>query len=341
MSRKLFFYAVKGIMLGAIGGVLLTVSGCANTPQGQKTEGLQAYMLNYPSFNSLKKRLAVLGLENKVKTEIPNPSWKIGDGLSEMLTTELFKTNRFIMVERAALAEIVKEQELGQTGLVAKDTAAKVGRLLGAELLITGAVTEFEASSKGGGGGFGLSGFALALKANSSHVAVDIRLVDAATGEILKSFNAEGHAEETSIGFATKVQGVTFGSDAFYNTPIGKATREAIYKAVMYIIEQMETVPWTARVIKFQDGKIYVNAGANVNLQPGVTLSAYSVGEELTDPSSGLSLGSTGSRAGTVTLTQVEEKFSIGTCTCVAALKRGDILKLEQGSSIQEAKDGK
>src|SRR3990172_1564881 len=201
MARKLLFYAVKGILLGPIGGAVLLVGGCANTPQEQKTEGAQAYLLNYPPYSSVKKRLAVLGLENKVKTEIPNPSWKIGDGLTEMLMTELFKTNRFIMVERAALAEIVKEQELGQTGLVVKDTVTKVGRLLGAELLITGAVTEFEASAKGGGGGLAFSGFAFNLKANSSHVAVDIRLVDAATGQILKSFNADGHAEETAFGF--------------------------------------------------------------------------------------------------------------------------------------------
>jgi hypothetical protein len=175
-------------------------------------------------------------------------------------------------------------------------------------------------------------------------VAVDIRLVDAATGEILKSFKAAGKAEQTGLGFAARVEGVTFGSDAFYNTPIGKATRDAIYKAVMFIVEQMETVPWTARVIKFQDGKVYVNAGTNTNLKPGVTLIAYSAGEELTDPSSGLSLGSTESRAGTVTLTQVEEKFSIGTCVCAGILKRSDILKLEevpQAPSIQEVKDEK
>src|SRR3990172_7344650 len=153
MARKLLFYAVKGILLGPIGGAVLLVGGCANTPQEQKTEGAQAYLLNYPPYQSVKKRLAVLGLENKVKTEIPNPSWKIGEGLAEMLTTELFKTNRFIMVERMALAEIVKEQALGQTRLVGKDTATRVGQLLGAQLLITGAVTEFEFNSKGGGAG--------------------------------------------------------------------------------------------------------------------------------------------------------------------------------------------
>jgi curli biogenesis system outer membrane secretion channel CsgG len=317
------------------------MGGCAGTKQGQGAKATPGDVSAYPPYQGLKKRLAVLGLENKVKTEIPNPSWKIGDGLTEMLMTELFKTDRFIMVERAALAEIVKEQELGQTGLVGKDTATRVGHLLGAQLLVAGAVTEFEAASKGGGGGFGYAGFAFALKSSSAHVAVDIRLVDAATGQILKSFNAEGRAEETALAFAGTTQGVTFGSDAFVKTPIGQATREAMYKAVMFIVEQMETVPWTARVVKVEHGKVYANAGANMNLKPGVTLAAYSMGEALIDPVSGLSLGSMESRAGTVTLMQVEEKFSIGTFAGAEKLKRGDMLRLEQVPSARGAKDAK
>jgi len=168
MKRHLTSRTVRGTLLGIIGGTVLLMNGCASTQQGQGAKATPADLLTYPAYEGFKKRLAVLGLENKIKTEIPDPSWKIGEGLTEMLTTELFKTNRFIMVERAALAEIVKEQELGQTGLVGKDTATRVGQLLGAQLLVAGAVTEFEAASKGGGGGIGFAGLALALKTRSS-----------------------------------------------------------------------------------------------------------------------------------------------------------------------------
>ena len=151
-----------------------------------------------PAFIGLKKRLAVIEMRNAVKSEaVLNESWKIGDGLSEILTTELFKTHRFIMVERSALSEIIKEQELGQTGMVGRKTAARVGKLLGAQVLVTGAVTEFESSVGGGGAGIGLAGFALGFETESAHVAVDIRLVDSSTGEILKSYNAEGNADKT------------------------------------------------------------------------------------------------------------------------------------------------
>ncbi len=325
--------ALRELALGVAACVILLLAGCAEISiqggPGQPPASLQPAQVTYPPFNGLKKRLAVLRFENKVETPLPDASWKIGEGLSEMLTSELFKTGRFIMVERAALTDIVKEQEMGQTGLIRKETAAKVGELLGAQFLITGAVTEFEARSKGGGGGVGYAGFAVKLRTESAHVAVDVRLIDASTAQILSSLNADAKAQSTGLGFAVDIGGVAFGSDAFEKTPLGQAAREAIYKAVMQIIKEMESVPWTGRVVQVKDGDVYVNAGANVNLKPGTKLAAYVKGEDLIDPATGLNLGSKDSLIGAVTIREVQDKFSIGTFGGDGALKRGDLVKLQ------------
>lgn len=333
MRRALRGRILKVLPIGGMSvAALLVVSCAANPAGGPPAQGGApiplANVATYPPYTGIKKRLAVIRLENKIRTPLPDPSWQIGEGLTEMLTNELFKTGRFIMVERAALADLVKEQELGQTGLVRKETAAKVGELLGAQLLVAGAVTEFEAKSSGGGGGVGFAGFAMQLRSNSAHVAVDIRLVDSSTGQILKSHNADGKAQETGIGFAAVVKGVNFGSDAFMKTPLGQATREAVSKAVNFIITEMDAVSWTGRVVQIKDLEVYVNAGANVNLRPGLQLTAYSKGEDLIDPATGLSLGSKDALVGNVILTQVEDKFSIGTFVGTGMLKRGDLLKL-------------
>jgi len=63
-----------------------------------------------------KIRIAVMAFENKAKSPYLDPSWKIGEGLAEILTSELSKTGQFIVVERLALSDIVREQELGPTG---------------------------------------------------------------------------------------------------------------------------------------------------------------------------------------------------------------------------------
>ncbi len=326
MKRRI----LMSILLGMAGSVAMLCSGCAHSkPPASPAPGLAATPGSYPPYDGLKKRLAVVRMENKVRTPIPDASWNIGDGLTEMLISELFKTSRFIMVERSALADVVKEQELGQTGLVRKETAAKVGEVLGAQLLVAGAVTEFEAKSGGGGGGVGFSGLNLAMKTSSAHVGVDIRLVDASTGQILKSYNANASAQETGFGFGATVKGVSFGSDAFMKTPLGEATREAIFKAVMFIVGEMERVPWSGRVVQVKEGSVYVNAGANVNLRPGMRLAAFCKGEDLVDPATGLILGSKDDFAGMVTLMQIEEKFSVGMFVGNGALKRGDILKMQ------------
>lgn len=322
----------KIALVGACTAAFLS-AGCAGMPAlgepGAGAAPLQPVEFTYPKFDGLKKRLAVIRFENKVKTPIPDASWKIGEGLTEMLTSELFKTGRFVMVERAALSDIVKEQELGQTGLVRKETVAKVGELLGAQLLIAGAVTEFEAQSSGGGGGVGYRGFALKLQTESAHVGVDVRLVDSSTGQILSSFNADAKAQSTGIGFGANISGVAFGSDAFQKTPLGQAAREAIHKGVMFILKEMEAVPWTGRVVQVKAGQVYVNAGTNVNLKPGAKLAAYVKGEDLVDPGTGLNLGSKDTLVGAVTVTQVQDKFSIGAFAGEGTLKRGDLLKFQ------------
>jgi curli biogenesis system outer membrane secretion channel CsgG len=326
------------IIGGVVGVVAVSFLGCATTPGGSGVGSAEKPAMAAmatpvsttppPSYDGLKKRLAVIRLENKVKTPLPDASWQIGEGLTEMLTTELYRTGRFIMVERSALADIVKEQELGQTGLVQKETATKVGELLGAQLLVAGAVTEFESSTSGGGAGVGVMGLALAMRTNNAHVGVDIRLVDSTTGQIVKSYYADAKANESALGLAGNVRGIRFGSDAFLKTPLGQATREAIAKAVAFIISEMNAVAWIGRVVQIKGDEVYVNAGTNMNLKSGQSLEAYTKGDELRDPATGLSLGSKDERVGTVTLTQIEDKFSIGTFAGNGTLKRGDLLKL-------------
>lgn len=331
MRSDRFSLMRRKVWLVVTGGAVLLMTGCAEMPLPAGPEGgaAPAVQFTYPPFDGIKKRLAVIRFENKVRTPIPDQSWNIGEGLTEMLTTELIKTGRFVVVERAALSEIVKEQELGQTGLVRKETAARVGEVLGAQLLITGAVTEFEATSSGGGGGLGYGAWSLALNMQSAHVGVDIRMVDASTAQVLKSYNADARAQSTGLGFTGNIQGVAFGSEGFNKTPLGQAAREAMHKAVMFIVNEMEAVAWTGRVIQVKGGQVYVNAGANLNLKSGLKLAAYVKGEDLIDPASGLNLGSRDTLVGSVTLTEVQERFSIGTFAGQGALKRGDLVKLQ------------
>lgn len=65
---------------------------------------------------------------------------KWGSQISVLLTTYLSTRPQFNMVERTELDKLLSEQELGLSGTVSVGTAARVGQLTGAKVIITGRV---------------------------------------------------------------------------------------------------------------------------------------------------------------------------------------------------------
>lgn len=64
----------------------------------------------------------------------------LGPKVATLLNATLSGEANLIMVERAELEKVLGEQELGLSGTVSTDTAAKVGNLTGAKVLVTGRV---------------------------------------------------------------------------------------------------------------------------------------------------------------------------------------------------------
>jgi len=64
----------------------------------------------------------------------------LGPKVATLLNDTLSAEPQIITVERAELEKVLGEQELGLSGTVSPDTAAKVGHLTGAKVLVTGRV---------------------------------------------------------------------------------------------------------------------------------------------------------------------------------------------------------
>ena len=64
----------------------------------------------------------------------------LGPKVATLINANLSAAPQIITVERAELEKILGEQELGLSGTVSPDTAAKVGQLTGAKVLVTGRV---------------------------------------------------------------------------------------------------------------------------------------------------------------------------------------------------------
>ena len=147
------------------------------------------------SADSAKPRIAVIEFKNKAD----NQWWYHGgaEAMQDVFVTELFKSGRFRVVEREQLQALMEEKNLSLSGDVDAATAVRIGKILGVNYLLTGSVTEYGVTDKGAHGrSIGrLPGFSAGKR--SFVAAVNARLIDTSTGEIV--WADEASAEESSV----------------------------------------------------------------------------------------------------------------------------------------------
>lgn len=250
-----------------------------------------------------KKRVAVFVFDDK--TEHTWHWWNgqpVGDGMSEMLTTTLVKSGRYTVIERAQMDKILQEQGLAMSGAVNPQTAAQAGKILGVELAIMGAVTEFGYKKVSTGGALKKIGIGGALGKRSATVAVDIRFVNTSTAEILMAESVRKEKSKADISVDTDA--MRFDSEAqFDETLVGKATREAINDIVKMLDEQSGGGAWEAKVMLVTGSDVVINSGKEGGVKVGDVFSVIRVGEELIDPDTGESLGATEEEVGVIEVT--------------------------------------
>ncbi len=112
------------------------------------------------------KRIAIIYFDNSSDDKKLD---QLKKGLADMLISDLSKVSMLDVVERARLEEILKEQELNNSAKFDHETATKIGKLLGAEHIMTGSFFEL-----------------------MGRLRIDSRLIDVETGKIIKSEGVDG-----------------------------------------------------------------------------------------------------------------------------------------------------
>lgn len=158
-----------------------------------------------------------------------------GRDLAGMLTNELSSTEKFRIVERSKLNPVLEEQDLGASGRVSRSSAAKIGKLTGAKYLVMGTVSAYEEKTSGGGGGLSFRGINLGGRKDEAYIAVDLRVVDTTTGEVVHTRTVE--ARSGSYGIHGGLYRGGFGGNLgkYENTPAGKAIRACLVEISDYL----------------------------------------------------------------------------------------------------------
>ncbi len=197
----------------------------------------------FPLLASAEQRPVVAVLDFKNNTGYGggsgNPAYwftgRVGSDMADMLANELANTGAFRVVERNKLSRVLEEQDLGASGRVSSRSAAQIGKLTGAQYLVTGRVSDYSENSSGSGGGISFKGISLGGKRKKSYIAIDLRVIDANTGEIVHSRTVEGTSKSGGMRVGVSRGGVGLDVGGGKNTPAGKAIRAALIEASDYL----------------------------------------------------------------------------------------------------------
>ena len=255
---------------------LLTVfilSGCTSATQPKLNKPLvspTADIIPQLQDESSLKRLVAIGRfsdESKRGQSIfvDENNNRLGKQASDILSSRLTASNKFILLERSDQALV--DLESGK-----EDQAKKIG----ADFLILGSVSEFGRETVSEVGIFSRN------KIQKATATVNVRLVNVKTSQIVYSEEATGSASAE----ANQVFGV--GETAAYNSALDdRAISAAISKLVANIMNNLMDMPWQAYLLSHENGNYVISGGASQGIQSGIKLNVYKPGKLVKNPQTG------------------------------------------------------
>jgi curli biogenesis system outer membrane secretion channel CsgG len=317
MTFKAFkMWSLVFLILAGWGCAGMPATGGGQAQQPQMAQAQPASPVRQVTHKGPKLRVGIVDFVNKSSYG----AGRLGTSASDILTTELFKTGAFILVERDRLKQVLGEQVLGQTGVVSGETAAQAGKVLGLNALVTGSISQFGVSTSGADYGV------YKQKVQTAKCAVDVRVVDASTGQLLFADSGKGEFERK----AQEVLGL--GTRAGYDETLGQeALRSAITKFMDNLVQKLQSVEWSGAVAMVSGTDVYINAGRDVGLNPGDILMVQTLGQEIVDPQTKVVLGRTrGSVKGELLVTEIDEKFTISKIRSGMGFQVGDLVRIKK-----------
>ena len=272
----------------------------------------------------------------------------IGKGVADLMVEKLVKSGKYRIIERKAIDKILAEQNFSNSDRADSTTAAKLGRLMGADAIVMGSITQFGRDDKktnvGGSvlGGrlskYGVGGVG-ASKAKAV-VGLSARLVSVNTGEILAVASGIGESTRSGtslIGGGGGAGGAAAGlvdmtSSNFADTVLGEAVNAATDKLAAELDGNAGRLPTTVvslngLVADVSGNSLILNIGSRAGVKVGDKLTVSRVGREIRDPASGKVIRRVEDRLGEITISEVDEGSAVGNFSGTGPVKVGDAVK--------------
>ena len=255
----------------------------------------------------------------------------LGKGMRALLIKRLSDAAKFRLVERAKVGNVLAEQNFGASGRVKQGTQARIGRIVGADIILAGDITVFGRDDKKksvGGGGIGggvFGGLKVGSKEDKAVVQVNVRLVDVESSEILQAAEARGESLRKSSSFSVAGfgngggggGGVDLSSSNFAETIIGEATIKSIDGIADFLNKNEGKIPERSmdaegRIATVEGKQVFLSIGANDFVKKCDRFEILKVIKEVTDPVSKEVLDVVTEAVGQLLVTDARDRVSIG-----------------------------
>ena len=275
-TNRMYLPALLLLLVG-----LLALNGCAAKTSGAVRDdssltGISKELAPTGEYTGPKLRVGVVNFQNKT----PSKNIGIGEAAADILGTILQKTDRFIIIPQQDVASIMEQQSMGASGAIDPATAAKMGKVLGLNAIVTGAITAYSEAEEGS------DYLVYKKKKQIARVTVDYRIVDTTTGIQFAADSGQGVYEKKTGG------ALGLGSKSSYDPDLRDgALRDALTKGMVNMLKQFESQEWSGRIASIKGRTVYLNAGQKTGLKVGDVLAVQELGEEILDPQTNVVLG--------------------------------------------------
>jgi curli biogenesis system outer membrane secretion channel CsgG len=218
----------------------LVVLTAVKTSLAQSQEGGTTTAATLPKVSGvLSRRIAVLDFDDQAVRSSAQALFgtdvDVGAGLGDLLGRELAKTGTYSVVDYKDVQRIWTEQKLTPANRHDRETAVRMGKLLGVDGVVMGVVNQFGSTARRIGDEW------IHRTTQKAFVEADSRLVDVATEEIVAVADGRGESSRAGTSPLSTGNGVwrgfgddvaDFGDSGFQQTLLGEAVKAAVAQLV-------------------------------------------------------------------------------------------------------------
>ena len=277
-----------------------------------------------------QRRVAVLPFDfsavRQNAAQLFGPDVDLGEAVADLIAGDLVKTGTYIVLDRSQLETALRDNGYQQASRTDAATAAKIAKILNVNAIIIGRVSGLTHSENqmGVASGMKIAGISVnsvGTKTSTATAAIDARVVDANSGDILAAANASGSGTGTGLSATGVSNGgqsqLDLGGADYASSAVGKALNSAAQKIAADLSATAAKLAATKVAIRglvadVGDDGVIINVGTDAGVVVGAEYDVVRPGRVVKDPASGRVLRVVTTPVGKLRITQADSGSATG-----------------------------